>query len=114
MPIAARYPLNELMAACRGYADQTHRRLTFEYLLLSGVNDSVDLARELGALLHGLLCSVNLIPYNAVEGLPFRRPSTARLRSFREALEAAGATVTQRMERGHSVSAACGQLRRRS
>lgn len=113
MPITARYPLKELMKACRDYADQTHRRLTFEYLLLAGVNDSIDLARELVVLLKGMLCSVNLIPYNAVTDLPFHRPSSANVRLFRNVLDTAGITVTQRMERGHSVSAACGQLRSR-
>jgi 23S rRNA (adenine2503-C2)-methyltransferase len=114
MPIASRYPLPALLKACRNYIGMTHRQITFEYLLLAGVNDSIDLARELASLLRGLLCSVNLIPYNTVTDLPFHRPATARVQAFREVLEKAGIVVTQRMERGHSVSAACGQLRRRS
>lgn len=113
MQIAGKYPLKGLIAACRTYAEQTHRRITFEYLLISEVNDGPAHARELVGLLKGLLCNVNLIPYNAVEGLPFERPSRARVETFRSILEDSGIDVTQRMERGHSISAACGQLRRR-
>lgn len=114
IPLAERYPLRELMEACRYYADTTHRRITFEYLLIRGINDSTAPARELAALLKGMLCGVNLIPYNAVEGFELGRPSQARVRAFRSVLENLGITVTQRAERGHAVSAACGQLRRRS
>jgi 23S rRNA (adenine2503-C2)-methyltransferase len=114
MPMAGKYPLADLLKACREYADQTHRRITFEYLLLKGVNDSPEMAQTLVSLLKGLLCSVNLIPYNAVEELPFSRPTPARAKAFREILEKAGLAVTQRMERGATVSGACGQLRRRS
>jgi 23S rRNA (adenine2503-C2)-methyltransferase len=113
MPAAARYPLHELMQACREYTDRTHRRITFEYLLIHEVNDLPVHARQLAALLKGLLGNVNLIPYNAVEGLAFRRPPKARVQAFREILEEEGIAVTQRLERGHSISAACGQLRRR-
>jgi len=113
MPIVVKYPLHELIKACREYTDYTHRRITFEYLLLDGVNDSPDTARQLTSLLKGMLCSVNLIPYNVVAELPFRRPTKERVQAFRAILEKAGIVVTQRMERGHSVSAACGQLRRR-
>ena len=113
MPIAERYPVEELIRACRSYADSTHRRITFEYLLIRGLNDSVSLAHELAELLRGCLCNVNLIPYNAIEGLALNRPSRARVQAFRSVLEDAGIAVTQRVERGHAVSAACGQLRRR-
>lgn len=113
MPIAARYPLPGLIEACRAYAEETHRRITFEYLLIHDVNDSPAHARELVALLRGMLCNVNLIPYNAVEGLALKRPSRAQVEAFRSVLEGEGITVTQRLERGHSISAACGQLRRR-
>lgn len=112
MPISEKYPLKELTAACKQYAESTHRRITFEYLLIRGLNDSIPLANELAALVKGILCNVNLIPYNAVEGLPLSRPSQAHVQVFRSELEKAGVTVTQRMERGHAVSAACGQLRR--
>ena len=113
MPISEKYPLAELMAACKQYAESTHRRITFEYLLIRGLNDSIPLANELAALVKGILCNVNLIPYNTVEGLPLSRPSQAHVQAFRSVLEGAGVTVTQRMERGHTVSAACGQLKRR-
>lgn len=112
MPVAARYPLYELIEACRSYADQTHRRITFEYLLIRNVNDSIGSARHLAGLLKGVLCNVNLIPYNAVPDLELERPSRARVRAFRSAIEEAGIAVTQRLERGHAISAACGQLRR--
>jgi len=112
MPIAEKYPLKGLIQACKSYTESTHRRVTFEYLLINGLNDSLPLARELAGLLKGLLCNVNLIPYNAIEGLALNRPSRAHVQAFRSALEDAGITVTQRVERGHTVSAACGQLRR--
>ncbi len=114
MPIAARYPLKGLIEACRVYAEETHRRITFEYLLIRDVNDSPAQAHELATLLKGLLCNVNLIPYNAVEGLLLKRPSKGRVQGFRTILENAGIVVTQRLERGHSIAAACGQLRRRA
>ena len=114
MPIAKRYPLRDLLAACKRYAERTHRRVTFEYLLVRGVNDSLSLAYELAALLRGILCNVNLIPYNAVEELPLSRPSQAHIGAFRSVLERAGIAVTRRVERGHAVSAACGQLRSRA
>jgi 23S rRNA (adenine2503-C2)-methyltransferase len=114
MPIAARYPLKGLIEACREYAEETRRRITFEYLLIRDVNDAPAQARELVVLLKGLLCNVNLIPYNAVEGVALQRPTKGRVQGFRAILESAGIAVTQRLERGHSIAAACGQLRRRS
>lgn len=114
IPISERYPLSELIRACARYADMTHRRVTFEYLLLGGVNDSLPLAGELASLLRGILCNVNLIPYNPVEGISRSRPSPGRAKAFRSVLEQGGITVTQRLERGHALSAACGQLRLRS
>lgn len=114
IPVAARYPLDELIEACRYYTEQTHRRITFEYLMLNGINDSVECAKKLAALLRGMLCNVNLIPYNGVDGLELRRPSRLQITAFRSTLEDAGIVVTQRMEKGSSISAACGQLRRRN
>jgi len=113
MPIAAHYPLSGLIQACRDYASRTHRRVTFEYLLIHDMNDTPVHARELSSLLRGVLCNVNLIPYNAVEGLGLKRPTPARVRAFRAILEDSGVAVTQRVARGHAISAACGQLRRR-
>ena len=114
IPISERYPLKALMRACKYYAEQTGRRITFEYLLIRDVNDSDAQAHELAHLVRGILANVNLIPYNAVEGLGMRRPTRERVRAFREVLVKEGVTVTQRMERGHTISAACGQLRRRA
>lgn len=113
VPISTGYRIAELMQACRDYADFTKRRITFEYLLLAGVNDSPTQAVALAKLLHRTLCNVNLIPFNEVAGIPYKRPSRAAIQAFRAVLEEAGIEVTQRMERGHSISAACGQLRRR-
>jgi len=113
IPISASHPLAELMQVCREYADFTKRRITFEYLLLAGVNDSPAQASALAKLLHHTLCNVNLIPFNEVAGIPYKRPSRSAIQAFRAALEQAGIEVTQRMERGQAISAACGQLRRR-
>ncbi len=112
IPIAARYPLSELIQACRDYAENTKRRITFEYLLLAGINDSPEKARDVARLLKGMLCHVNLIPYNKVLGKKFERPSQQSIRAFRTVLEQAGIEVTQRVERGHAISGACGQLRK--
>ncbi|MCL5105702.1 MAG: 23S rRNA (adenine(2503)-C(2))-methyltransferase RlmN [Armatimonadetes bacterium] len=112
IPIAEHFPLSDLMHACREYADRTKRRITFEYLLLGNVNDSHEHARDLAKLLRGILAHVNLIPYNPVSGKDYKRPSRQAIDEFRRTLEIAGIDVTQRMERGHAISAACGQLRR--
>lgn len=114
IPVAEKFPLSVLIPACRDYANQTKRRVTMEYLLLAGVNDSPEHASRLAGLLRGIMCHVNLIPYNEVPDKPFKRPSKEAVKAFRTALENSGVEVTQRMERGHSVSAACGQLRRRT
>lgn len=113
IPISQRYPLAGLLRACRRYADSTGRRITFEYLLIRDLNDSAEHARELAHLLLGMSANINLIPYNAVEGVGMGRPSQARIRAFSEILDTEGVNVTQRLERGHTISAACGQLRRR-
>ncbi|MDO8588753.1 MAG: 23S rRNA (adenine(2503)-C(2))-methyltransferase RlmN [Armatimonadota bacterium] len=112
MPLAGRYPLAGLMKACRDYADTTGRRVTMEYLLLAGINDSTAQARQVAALLKGGLFNVNLIPYNPVPGSGYKRPRSAAVAAFRKTLEDAGLAVTQRFERGDAITAACGQLRR--
>lgn len=104
----------EIIEACRVYVRQTGRRVTFEYCLLNGVNDAPAEAGELSRVLHGLNSHVNLIAWNPVAGLGFRAPSRERIRAFREVLEDAGIPVTQRLERGSDIDAACGQLRRRA
>ncbi len=111
VPANHRYPLAELIPACRAYVRETNRRITFEYVLLDGVNDGPAEARELGRLLRGVHCHVNLIPLNPVVGIPFHRPEIARVRTFAAIARRAGLPVTVRIERGTEIQAACGQLR---
>jgi 23S rRNA (adenine2503-C2)-methyltransferase len=111
IPLGKRFPLAEVMEAVRYYHQRTGRRVTLEYLLLGGVNDSLEHARELVRRVRGLTAHVNLIPWNPAETLsPFQAPSRNRVRAFRHALEGSGLTVTQRLERGQEIDAACGQL----
>jgi 23S rRNA (adenine2503-C2)-methyltransferase len=114
VPVGGRYPLGELLEACGEYVSETGRRLTFEYVLLRGINDSPQQARALGRLARPLRAAVNLIPYNPVDAAPrFSRPGAAAVDAFRRALEDVGVAVTQRAERGTDIGGACGQLRRR-
>lgn len=113
VPGMARWSVSELITACRDYVSRTGRRITFEYCLLDGINDSVADAEALARALHGVNCHVNLIVHNLVPGLRFRAPPRRQLEAFRACLEGAGITVTQRLERGADIDAACGQLRRR-
>jgi len=111
VPVNKTYPLDRLMASCRHYAEHTGRRLTFEYVLLRGVNDEPEHARELARLIKGMGAAVNVIPYNPTSvAEPFGKPEPARIFAFRKILEDAGITVTQRKERGKQIAAACGQL----
>jgi 23S rRNA (adenine2503-C2)-methyltransferase len=111
IPGMTRWSLDEIIAACKEYLQQTGRRVTFEYCLLEGVNDGIAEAHELARLLHGMNCHVNLIPYNPVPGLAsYKRPRKS-IRAFREVLEGAGIRVTQRVQRGPDIDAACGQLK---
>jgi 23S rRNA (adenine2503-C2)-methyltransferase len=115
IPTARKWKLDEILDACAEYTSSTHRNLTFEYLLIGGVNDGPEHARELGSLLKSkrLPGNVNLIPFNYVETPQgFRRPTRESVARFRDELEKSGRTVTQRMTRGHAIAAACGQLRR--
>lgn len=111
MPINKRYPLAELLAACDYYTAATKRRISYEYALISGVNDTPAQAGELADLLAGRLCHVNLIPINPVGGE--KRPSSKRVAQFAAVLEQAGIPVSIRKERGTDIEAACGQLRQR-
>lgn len=111
VPVTERYPIAELLAACRDYLAATGRRITFEYVLIDGTNDGDREARALGRLLRGLLCHVNVIPLNPVAGIPLRRPPAARVRAFARSLRESGVPVTVRIERGTEIQAACGQLR---
>lgn len=112
MPVNKKYPLSELMQACQEYVRCTGRRITFEYTLLAGVNDTPAHAAALVRLLKGLLCHVNLIPYNEVPERPFRR--SRRMEEFRHCLLQGGVKATVRRSLGGDIDAACGQLRRRS
>lgn len=113
MPIARRYPLAELLAACREYGDKTGRRVSFEYILIDGVNSSPAQARQLAALLEGLLCHVNLIPMNPIAESPWHPPSREVVLVFERELARRGIATTVRLERGVEIQAACGQLRAR-
>ena len=111
MPVNRKYPLRELTAACEYYQARRGRMITFEYILISGVNDGLDQIKPLAALARKLNAKVNLIPYNTVEGLPWKRPTEEQQEAFLKALEAQDVTATLRREKGHDIDAACGQLR---
>jgi 23S rRNA (adenine2503-C2)-methyltransferase len=111
MPVNRRYPLKELVAACEEYQGQKGRMLTFEYILIAGVNDSIEQAKPLAALARRLFAKVNLIPYNKVEGLTWERPAEEVQEKFLAALEKQKVIATLRREKGHDIDAACGQLR---
>ncbi|MGC8784158.1 MAG: 23S rRNA (adenine(2503)-C(2))-methyltransferase RlmN [Armatimonadota bacterium] len=112
MPTGRKWKVQELIDAARHYTEVTGRKVTIEYLLLRGVNDEPHHAHELARLVKGLVCNVNLIPFNQVETPDgFVRPEPLRVARFRRVLEETGITVTQRVEKGHDISAACGQLK---
>ncbi len=111
IPTAHRYPLRGIIDACREYVAKTGRRVTFEYCLMSGVNDTPAQARELAALLDGMLCHVNLIPVNPTPNDGIHRPTRTRSITFQRALAEKGIACTVRVEKGVEISAACGQLR---
>ncbi|MDQ2985273.1 MAG: 23S rRNA (adenine(2503)-C(2))-methyltransferase RlmN [Armatimonadota bacterium] len=112
MPVNKKWPVSELMQAARDYERDTRRKVTFEYLLIENVTDTPEQAHALAALVKGFPTLVNLIPFNYVDTeRGFSRPSNNRVRNFRSILEGAGVNVTQRVERGHDIAAACGQLK---
>ena len=110
MPVNRRWPIAELIRACREFPARNGRRITFEYVLLHGVNDSLEDAGRLADLLRGIPAKVNLIPYNENPGLGFAAPPAERVVAFQEALAARNLTVVVRRNRGRDISAACGQL----
>lgn len=111
MPINKKWPLAELMPALHHYVAHTGKRLTIEYILLEGVNDTVWHAHALGALLQGLKCNVNLIPYNPIgDSYGFKRPSNNAVHRFKDTVTSYGKKTTIRVERGADIAAACGQL----
>ncbi|MBD1929877.1 23S rRNA (adenine(2503)-C(2))-methyltransferase RlmN [Trichocoleus sp. FACHB-90] len=111
IPTAHRYPLDELLAECREYVEITRRRISFEYILLAGVNDLPEHAEQLGKQLRGFQCHVNLIPYNPIQEADYQRPSSIRIQSFVSALKKQHIAVSIRYSRGLEADAACGQLR---
>jgi 23S rRNA (adenine2503-C2)-methyltransferase len=111
MPIARAYKLNELLDAVRYYTEKTGRRVSFEYGLMSGENDSVEVAEELATLIKGIKCHVNLIPINYVPERDYIRTSRSSIFAFEKALKKRGINVTIRREQGADIAAACGQLR---
>lgn len=113
MPINKKYDVDELLAVCRRYAAETSRRISFEYSMLAGVNDSDECARLLASKLRGMLCHVNLIPVNEVEESPFKPSSPERIERFTEILAGSGITATVRRKLGSDIEASCGQLRRK-
>lgn len=111
MPINKAYPLTELIPVLKEYVDETHRRLTFEYIMLKGINDQKVHAIELAKLLRGINCYVNLIPYNETSHIEYEKSSKERILQFYDTLKKEKINVTIRREFGSKVMAACGQLR---
>ena len=113
MPINRRYDIGSLLDACRYYCRQTGRRISFEYAMIHGVNDSDSCASELGERLRGIIAHVNLIPVNAVKGTGYKKSKKDRIESFISVLARSGITATVRRTLGSDINASCGQLRRK-
>ena len=113
VPITQRYPIAELIAASRRYVARTNRRISFEYAMMAGINDSLAVAEELATLLQGLLCHVNLIPLNPIVGSPYQPSRREDVDAFVEVLRNGGVPTTLRVRRGIDIDAGCGQLRAR-
>lgn len=113
VPINRKYPVRELVNAAQSFADKTKRRVSYEWVMLAGVNDTKRDAHELGVLLNRKLAHVNLIPFNPVDGTPYAAPDSSSIRAFKEMVRAEGLTVTVRDTRGREADAACGQLHER-
>lgn len=113
MPVANKYDIHEVIDACRYYFEQTGRRVTFEYSLVGGVNDTKEDAKELTELIHGMNCHVNLIPVNPIRERDYVQSNAHVIEAFKEKLERSGLTVTVRREMGRDIDGACGQLRRK-
>ncbi|HCF27754.1 MAG TPA: 23S rRNA (adenine(2503)-C(2))-methyltransferase RlmN, partial [Cyanobacteria bacterium UBA11049] len=111
IPSARKYPLKDLLAECREYVNLTGRRVSFEYILLAGVNDDIKQAAELAQLLRGFQSHVNLIPYNPIQEADYQRPSSSRIQAFVNVLKQQQIAVSVRYSRGLEADAACGQLR---
>lgn len=113
VPVNRKYPLDVLMQACREYVRATHRRITFEYALMNGINDSPAQARAVGELLAGLLCHVNLIPLNPTSESPYQRTPYPNVKEFQRVLNKMNIPTTLRVEKGIEIAAGCGQLRQK-
>jgi 23S rRNA (adenine2503-C2)-methyltransferase len=113
IPVNRKYPIAAIVGAARSHAERTGRRISYEYVLLKGVNDSVEQARRLATVVGHRLSHVNLIPMNPIEGSPLAPPSKARAQAFQSILQSAGISTTIRATRGLDIDAACGQLRAR-
>ena len=111
MPINQRYPLKKLLAACRDYVRDTRQRVTFEYILIGGINDSPADVKRLVKLLHGIRCKVNLIAFNEHEGAVFKAPTEKTIKIFQSYLLQRKIVATLRASKGQDISAACGQLK---
>ena len=111
MPVNRKYPLGKLLPACEEYARRKKQKITFEYILIRGVNDSPDQAKQLASHARRISAKINLIPYNTVSGLEWERPAPDRQEEFLAAVRSGGADATLRREKGHDIAAACGQLR---
>ena len=111
MPVNRKYPLKELLSACIHYLNKKGKMISLEFILIAGVNDTREQAERLVDIARQLHAKVNLIPYNQVEGLQWKRPSEEQMEQFHDILEAQQIPVTLRQEKGHNIDAACGQLR---
>ena len=111
MPIENKYNMDELHKALKYYVEKTGRRITIEYLLIKGLNDTVDSAKQLATYLKDIKCNINMIPYNPTEKNDYQRPSNNAIMKFKYLMEHSGKKVTVRLERGADIDAACGQLR---
>ena len=111
MPVNIKYPLNELILACKDYIKKTNRQITFEYILIKGLNSGLQNAGNLVRMLKGMDCKVNIIPANPVKELKVEPADQAEINLFKEALLKSGVRVTLRKPRGEDIQAACGQLR---
>ena len=114
MPVENKYPIEELKKSLLNYIEKTGRRITIEYIMILGFNDTVECAKELAYFLNDLKCNINLIPYNSVEETKYRKSSNNDIMKFKYLLEHSGKKVTVRLERGADIDAACGHLRSRS
>ena len=113
MPIALKYNINDVVDACKRYFDKTGRRISFEYSLVSGQNDTAEDAAELSHLIKGINCHVNLIPVNPIKERDYMAPDRSAVIGFKERLEKNGINVTIRREMGRDIDGACGQLRKK-